>query len=77
MDSIFDGTLKQENGMRSGTFNMNQITGTAQDIETIARLRPWMEEEAEKIYGYKGKTKLFTEYNSNQNTFKFTLVFDG
>lgn len=56
---------------------MNKISGTAVDIETIARLRPWIEEEAKKIYGYKGKTKLLTEYNSSQNTFGFTIVFDG
>jgi hypothetical protein len=55
---------------------MNKIFGTAIDIETIARLRPWIEEEAKNLYGYGGKTKLFTEYIYQQDIFKFTIVFD-
>jgi hypothetical protein len=55
---------------------MNEISGTAVDIEAIARLRPWIEEEAKNLYGYSGKTRLFTEYIHQQNIFKFTIIFD-
>jgi len=51
------------------------LSGTAQDIEAIARLRPWMEEEAREKYGYTGKTKLFTEYHKESETFSFSLIF--
>jgi hypothetical protein len=51
------------------------ISGTAKDIETIAKLRPWMEDEARDKYGYEGKTKLFTEYDQGSELFSFTIVF--
>jgi hypothetical protein len=54
----------------------NVITGVAKDIETIARLRPWMEEEARERYGYKGKSNLFTEYDKESESFSFSIVFD-
>jgi hypothetical protein len=51
------------------------LTGTAKDIETIAKLRPWMEDEARLKYGYTGKTKLFTDYDKQSDTFSFSIVF--
>lgn len=53
----------------------NIITGTAVDIEAIARLRPWLEEEAREKYGYKGKTRLITDYDKNNNVFSFKIIF--
>lgn len=51
------------------------IDGTAIDIETIARLRPWLEEEARAKYGYAGKTRLVTDYDKDSNVFKFKIIF--
>jgi hypothetical protein len=55
--------------------NQNIINGTAIDIETIARLRSWMEDEARKLYGYSGNTKLFTDYIQSEDVFKFQIIF--
>jgi hypothetical protein len=52
------------------------LIGTAKDIETIAKLRPWMEDEAREKYGYKGKSRLVTEYNKESETFSFSIIFD-
>lgn len=52
------------------------LTGTAQDIETIAKLRPWMEDEARAKYGYKGKSRLLTEYDKESEIFSFSIIFD-
>lgn len=52
------------------------LNGQAKDIEAIARLRPWMEEEAREKYGYTGTTKLFTQYDKESETFSFSIVFD-
>jgi hypothetical protein len=56
---------------------MNSVKGESVDIETIIRIRPWIEDEARRIYGYSGKTKLFTDYNSKKETFFFTIQFDN
>jgi len=53
----------------------NIVFGSAVDIETIARLRPWLEEEARSKYGYKGKTKLVTDYDKDTSIFKFKIIF--
>ena len=53
------------------------LIGTAKDIETIAKLRPWMEDEAREKYGYKGKSRLVTEYNKESETFSFSIIFDN
>jgi hypothetical protein len=58
-----------------GFLMTNQIDGVAADIETIARLRPWLEEEARKKYGYTGKTKLVTDYDEDKSIFKFKIIF--
>ena len=52
------------------------LSGVAKDIETIIKLRPWMEEEARNKYGYKGKTKLFTEYDKESQFFAFSILFE-
>jgi hypothetical protein len=52
------------------------LFGTAKDIETIAKLRPWMEDEAREKYGYKGKSRLVTEYNKESEIFSFSIIFD-
>lgn len=52
------------------------LSGTAQDIETIAKLRPWMEDEARAKYGYKGKSRLITEYHKESEIFSFSIIFD-
>jgi len=52
------------------------LVGTAKDIETIAKLRPWMEDEAREKYGYKGKSRLVTEYHEKSETFSFAIIFD-
>ena len=55
---------------------MNMILeGVAKDIETIARLRPWMEAEVRKEYGNLGESKLITDYDQDKNIFKFKIVF--
>lgn len=53
-----------------------KLSGTAKDIETIIKLRPWMEDEAREKYGYKGETKLFTEYDKGSELFSFSIVFE-
>lgn len=57
-------------------FLMNMILeGIAKDIETIARLRPWMEAEVKKEYGDLGESKLITDYDQDKNIFKFKIIF--
>jgi hypothetical protein len=51
------------------------IAGEAQDIETIVRLRPWIEDEWKAEYGDFKKTKLTTDYDAKSNIFKFQLHF--
>ena len=54
----------------------NILTGVAKDIETIIKLRPWIEEEVRKTHGYTGKTKLFTEYDKESELFAFSILFE-
>lgn len=51
------------------------IAGEAQDIETIVRLRPWIEDEWSSVHGKFSNTKLITDYNAQTNIFKFQLHF--
>ena len=51
------------------------INGEAQDIETIVRLRTWIEDEWRAVHGNFIKTKLVTDYNAKSNIFKFQLHF--
>lgn len=54
----------------------NLLKGTAKDIETIIKLRPWIEDEARQKYNYTGKTKLITAYDNDLQIFSFEIVFD-
>lgn len=63
-------------GRRMGSVNKREIAGVAKDIETIIRLRPWMEDEARNIHGNFNKTKLITDYDSENELFKFKIVLE-
>ena len=63
-------------GRRMGHLMPGMLIGTAKDIETIAKLRPWMEDEARIKYGYTGKTRLFTDYDKQSEIFSFSIIFD-
>lgn len=52
------------------------IEGEAQDIETIVRLRPWIEDEWKNTHGSFTKTILKTDYDANKNIFKFKIIFN-
>lgn len=49
------------------------VSGEVVDIETLARLRPWMEDEAKKKKGNFGKTNLITDYDRLRNVYKFKI----
>ena len=51
------------------------INGEARDIETIVRLRPWIEDEWKNVHGKFKNTKLTTDYDATTNIFKFKLQF--
>lgn len=51
------------------------VAGEAQDIETIVRLRTWIEDEWKSVHGNFTKTKLVTDYDAKSNIFKFQLHF--
>jgi hypothetical protein len=51
------------------------LEGLAKDMETIVRLRPWMESKIREDYGDLGKSKLITDYDQNENIFKFKIIF--
>lgn len=54
---------------------VDSIDGEAVDVETIVKLRTWIEDEWKGIYGEFSKTKLTTDYDAERNVFKFTLRF--
>lgn len=62
-------------GRRVGYLMSKVISGQAADIETINKLRPWLEDEARAKYGYIGKTKLITDYDKDTQTYSFSLDF--
>ena len=49
------------------------VSGEVMDIETLARLRPWMEDEARKKKGSFGKTNLITDYDAGRDVYKFKI----
>lgn len=49
------------------------VSGEVLDIETLARLRPWMEDEARKKKGAFGKTSLITDYDKVRDVYKFKI----
>ena len=51
------------------------LDGSAADIETIIRLRSWMEDEVKKKQGRFKTTSLITDYNQETETFEFKLHF--
>lgn len=51
------------------------INGEAIDIETIVRLRPWIEDEWKNVHGEFTRTKLVTDYDAKTELFKFQLYF--
>ena len=56
--------------------NSKFIDGEARDIETIIRLRKWIEDEWSKKYGSFKKSHLRTDYNAKTNIFKFRIFFE-
>lgn len=62
-------------GRRMGHLKRKSVSGEARDIETIIRLRPWIEDESRKLYGNFTKTDLITDYDAKANIFKFKLIF--
>lgn len=50
-------------------------TGTARDIETIIRLRGWIEDFVKSRYGKFSETKLITDYDAKSNIFFFKILF--
>jgi len=51
------------------------LDGQAKDIETIIRLRPWMEDEVRMEHGFFNKTGLITDYDKAKETFDFKIEF--
>jgi hypothetical protein len=54
---------------------VHTLHGTAKDIETVVRLRPWMEEEVKSTYPNFRKTKLVTDYDAESTIFSFKILF--
>ena len=52
------------------------VQGEAQDIETIARLRPWIEDEWKSVHGLFKSTNLKTDYDADKNIFRFKIIFN-
>jgi len=55
--------------------NKKVINGEARDVETIARLRPWIEDEWKAVNGKYKKTILKTDYDANRDVFRFKIIF--
>lgn len=51
------------------------LHGTSRDIETIIRIRPWIEDEIKSEIGEFSNTKLYTDYKVETETFEFKIVF--
>jgi hypothetical protein len=67
----------REMGRRMGyLIKKKYISGEAKDIETIIRLRPWMEDEWSNTHGSFAKTILKTDYDANEDIFKFKIIFN-
>ena len=65
-------------GYMSSLDNKNilyNLTGKAKDIETIVRLRPWMEDEIKQSIGSFSSSKLYTDYSAEKDIFDFKIVF--
>lgn len=55
--------------------NKKVISGEARDIETVIRLRPWIEDEWKYVNGKFNKTILKTDYDAHRDIFKFKIIF--
>lgn len=62
-------------GRRMGHIRKKYLSGEARDVETIIRLRPWIEDECRNKYGDFVKTDLYTDYDAKKDTFRFKLYF--
>ena len=51
------------------------LEGEAADVETIARLRSWMEDEVRSDKGEFSKTTLITDYIKEREIFEFKIIF--
>jgi hypothetical protein len=51
------------------------LNGISRDVETIIRLRPWIEDEIRSTCGDFDFTKLYTDYKPNNETFEYKIVF--
>lgn len=49
--------------------------GTSRDVETIIRLRSWIEDEIRSLIGDFTTTKLYTDYKQETEIFEFKIVF--
>ena len=49
------------------------VEGEVESVETLSRLRPWMELEAQKAGFDFDKTKLITDYDASRDVYKFKL----
>lgn len=49
--------------------------GTAKDIETIVRVRPWIEDIIKSKHGNFTESKLFTDYDAKSDIFSFKIDF--
>lgn len=54
----------------------DKIVGEAKDIETIVRLRPWIEDIWKEKHGSFTKTKLKTDYDAEIDLFRFEIIFN-
>lgn len=64
-------------GRRMGSIMPKKyINGLARDIETIVRLRPWIEDEWKAVHGNFKNTILKTEYDAVANIFSFQIIFN-
>lgn len=50
--------------------------GEAVDIETVIRLRPWIEDEVKKSHGRFSSTNLITDYDAKREIFGFEIRFN-
>jgi hypothetical protein len=52
------------------------VMGEARDVETIVRLRPWIEDEWRSVHGQFRKTTIQTDYDVSKDIFKFKIFFN-
>ena len=50
------------------------VEGEVESVETLSRLRSWMEFEAQQAGFDFDKTKLITDYDASRDVYKFKLL---